>query len=491
MSDVATVCSAPIVGAARARGLDPAELAAGLDLRMADLENPRRRIPWESFVIFAERAANMLGPETLEELAAAATLDNVPRPIRRVLPRLRDSRPLFRFAARWWGPWVFRGTRGRCEVLPDGRIREVVRILPDHAPCPEFLAGIRGTLRAMPRLLGQPDALVTLEQDGREGEYIITPPPRRSSSAKTSPPGFDTLRQLGGILARAGDVDCDAFHQEIVRLLHEQRGVAGVRLAQYDEGNQVREAVAGITAGAPAEAWPLRIANRQVGLLELWHAGKGALAPLAEFVPWIAFALEYGRSKALVGQLVGLIVEDVRDWEWVERRLEQIAARRVEDSPSGREPAEWPPGDPETIDLAELVYAMISRLHLLTGDEVQLELRCAEGLRTAVSDRNQLESLVASVVEILCDIGSEEIRIETRAVAEGGHAAVERTAEILVCGRGGELDSVSRSWLQTALELGDTVRLLTDSDIGGEPGRAVGVRVRLPLRTPFANGRLH
>jgi hypothetical protein len=446
MSDVASVCSAPIVGEARARGLDPAELAAGLDLRLADLENPRRRIPWRSFVVFAERAANMLGPETLEELAAAATLDTVPRPIRRVLPRLRDSRPLFGFAARWWGPWIFRGTRGRCEVLPDGRIREVVRILPGYAPCPEFLTSIRGTLRAMPRLLNQPDALVTFEQDGREGEYIITPPFRRTRSGKALPPRRDTLGQLGGILARAGDGDSDALHRDIVRLVQQQHGIAGVRLAEYDETDHVREFVAGTTMGAPSEAFPLRIADRH----------------------------------------------HVRDWERVERRLEQIATRRVEDPSSSAEPAEWPPGERETIDLAEFVYSMASCLRELTGDAVQLELCCAEGLLPIFSDRNQLESLIEYAVETLCDIGSEEIRIEAHAVAEGGQAAAEpTTAEILVWGRGGELAPGSRSRLQTALELLYTGLLVSDLDIEGEQGRAVGVRISLPLRTHPARGRLH
>jgi hypothetical protein len=492
MSDVASVCSAPIVGEARARGLDPAELAAGLDLRLADLENPRRRIPWRSFVVFAERAANMLGPETLEELAAAATLDTVPRPIRRVLPRLRDSRPLFGFAARWWGPWIFRGTRGRCEVLPDGRIREVVRILPGYAPCPEFLTSIRGTLRAMPRLLNQPDALVTFEQDGREGEYIITPPFRRTRSGKALPPRRDTLGQLGGILARAGDGDSDALHRDIVRLVQQQHGIAGVRLAEYDETDHVREFVAGTTMGAPSEAFPLRIADRPIGQLEFWRAGEDVMAPLRELVPWIAFAVEYGRSKALVTRLVASLMDHVRDWERVERRLEQIATRRVEDPSSSAEPAEWPPGERETIDLAEFVYSMASCLRELTGDAVQLELCCGEGLLPIFSDRNQLESLIEYAVETLCDIGSEEIRIEARAVAEGGQAAAEpTTAEILVWGRGGELAPGSRSRLQTALELLYTGLLVSDLDIEGEQGRAVGVRISLPLRTHPARGRLH
>lgn len=489
MSHVATVCSAPIVREARARGLDPAELVEGLDVRLEDLERPRGRVPWAPFVIFARRAADLLGTETLEELAAAATLDSVPRPIRRVLPRLRDSRPLFRLAARWWGPWVFRGTRGRCELLPDGRVREVVRILPGYAPCPEFLSGIQGTLRAMPRLLDQPDALVTFEQDGREGEYIITPPPARSRREKKSAPRIDALRHLGRALDRGGEPD--ALHQNIVRLLKEQRGVAGVRLESYDQRGGVREVVAGTTAGAPAVARPLRIADREIGQLQLWCVGERAPASLRELVPWIAFAVDYGRSRALVAQLLELLIEDVRDWERVERRLEQIAARCVDHPSANVEAARSTPGDPETTDLADFVYGMASRLHVLTGDEVQLALSCAEELPPAFGNRRELESFVAILVEILCDIGSEEIRIEARAVAEAGRAAGRRTtAELLVWGRGDELVPVPRRHLQTALDLAYPDLLPT---VLGESGSntAVGVRVRLPLRTLPASGRVH
>ena len=178
MSEVATLCSAPIIGEARARGLDPRPLADGLSASLAQLENRRGRIAWRDFVPFADRAEKMLGAETIETLAAIETIETVPGPIRRMLPFLRDSRPLFLLAPRVWGPWIFRGSRGRCERLADGRLREIVQILPEYAACPAFLSGLRGTLCAMPKLLGQEEAIVTLEQDGREGEFIITPPPR-------------------------------------------------------------------------------------------------------------------------------------------------------------------------------------------------------------------------------------------------------------------------------------------------------------------------
>jgi hypothetical protein len=555
MTDIACVCSAPIIGEVRTRGLDPLPLLAGLDLSLADLEDPRGRIPWRDFVVFAERAEKMLGKETLEELAAAATVAYVPAPIRRILPRLRDSRPLFTLAARWWGPWVFHGTRGTCEVLPDGRLREIVQILPEYPACPEFLSGIRGTLRAMPRLLDQPDALVTLVQDGREGEFLITPPPRRGRSRRRlldrrprfgrglgwrarrqlaraeddlEELGFareqllvskrsaqsmsalldeqsrrlDALRELGLTLVR--DSDIDALQRDIVRLLRQQLDLGGVRLSRHGgEERRMREAAAGSLAGAPTQTWPLRIADRTIGLLELWGVGaKDPLAPLQDLLPWIAIAIESGGSKALVAQLLTVLEEDVRDWSRVEQRLEQTLARH-EPAPSpgpgrttaahtGTTPAFWSLGDLGAVDLAQFLHALTPRLRQLAGDGVQLELRSADDLCLALTGGGQAESFLEDVVEILRDLGSEQIRIETRAVPMRRYAELRgTTAEILIWGRGRSMAPTSRSRLLSALGPPDRGLFAADLEIRSEADGTVSVRVRLPLLAPVPGGSPH
>jgi hypothetical protein len=554
MTDIACVCSAPIIGEVRTRGLDPLPLLAGLDLSLADLEDPRGRIPWRDFVVFAERAEKMLGKETLEELAAAATVAYVPAPIRRILPRLRDSRPLFTLAARWWGPWVFHGTRGTCEVLPDGRLREIVQILPEYPACPEFLSGIRGTLRAMPRLLDQPDALVTLVQDGREGEFLITPPPPRARSVRPlrfarswfgrdlgwgarrqraqaerelEEIGFaqeqlletkrraqwmaallderssrlDAVQQLGLTLVRNSDID--SLEQDIVRLVQQQLGASGVRLSQHGgDRYPVRETVSGSLAGAPAQALPLRVAGDSIGLLELWGVGaKDRLAPLHDLLPWIAIALESGGSKALVARLVRLLAEDERDWRRMKRYLKQVLAElRDATSPIPERAGEhgsagvasWPVGDLEPVDLAQFLYALVPRLRRLAGDDVQLELRCADGLRPALPEGNRLGSLVADAVQILSDAGSEQIWIETRVAPEPGYATLEPTAaEILVWGRGRSMDAASTSRLLAALDLSDLSPLAVDVDVPNDADGAVRVRVRLLLLGSAPRGWPH
>src|SRR5215472_5051383 len=137
LSDVTCACCSPLVAEIRARGLDPEPLVEGLGLPLSEFENPRNRVPWDPFTVFAARAAEMLGgADQIEEIAVRSAADGVPRFLRRLLPHLGSARPIYLVGARWWGPWVFRGTRSTCEELADGRLREVIEILPGYAECP-------------------------------------------------------------------------------------------------------------------------------------------------------------------------------------------------------------------------------------------------------------------------------------------------------------------------------------------------------------------
>ena len=103
---VAGLCSAPIVAEIRTRGHSVQALVEGTGASIERFEDPRGRIPWTCFAPFAERAMRMLGEDVIRDLASEAVVDAVPSAIRRILPRLTDSRPLFHLAPRWWGPWA-------------------------------------------------------------------------------------------------------------------------------------------------------------------------------------------------------------------------------------------------------------------------------------------------------------------------------------------------------------------------------------------------
>jgi hypothetical protein len=314
----------------------------------------------------------MLGPEVLQEVAARATVEFAPGPIRRLLPHLRDSRPLFTLAPRWWGPWVFRGSRGTCEALPDGRLREIVRILPEFDACPEFLEALQGTLRGMPRLLRQADALVTVDHDGREAEFMITPPPRRAGwrrrsrayddavhdleefgfareqileSARTihrlsakvdvQSKSLASLEKLGRCLVQERPEAFDALIDEMAELVRSELDLRGVRILRRGRGT--RWQTRGLAEKSPDHRIALSVGARGVGSLEVWGpVSADARAQLDVIVPWIAFCLECGGSKSLATHLVSLLSDQVEDWDRMEQRLASLTAELSESSPATR-----------------------------------------------------------------------------------------------------------------------------------------------------------
>ena len=375
MSDVTCACCAPLVAEIRARGLDPEPLVAGLDVALSDLENPRSRIPWDPFTVVAGRAADLLGgAEQIEEIALRSAADSVPRFLRRLLPHLGSARPIYLVGARWWGPWVFRGTRATCEDLADGRLREVIEILPGYAECPLFFQGIRGVLRAMPLLFGQPEAVVDLRHDGRRGEFLITPPPARKRLRKL-------FRRRAAVSALPGDLEELGFHQEqlresmrrtrvtgvllaeksrrletlqrlgrelshwqeegelaraVIRLLEQQFPVRGVQLSgkAREGGGFAVLASSGDRSGPPSATHVLGAASGPVGRLELWGLGDRGAAPhdealLRELLPWIGVAFENAQSEAALRGLTQWLEADLADWARLERRLEGALEERA------------------------------------------------------------------------------------------------------------------------------------------------------------------
>lgn len=371
-------------------------LVEGTGAAIECFEDPRGRVPWTSFVPFAARATRLLGVDVIQDLASNAVVDSVPAAIRRLLPRLTDSRPLFHLAPRWWGPWVFQGTVGICETLPDGRLREIVKIRPEHEPCPEFLTGLTGTLRAIPRLTGQSDALVEVEHDGREAEFLITPPPRlrlrdrwrkqpvrrardagatrraRSALEEIEEIGFaseallterrslhllsaeldreqrdkTTLQGLADLLLGKAGVKTDSLLEGLVALLIERDEIVGasISLRSSAEGScdsaedeQRATACGGRRSGSPDRTVALRVGDREIGQLALWAVLEGDdLDRVAPLEAWIAFALEFGEARALNARLRRLLEENAADWQDMESRLERLVTHLNLPPPSGK-----------------------------------------------------------------------------------------------------------------------------------------------------------
>jgi len=336
----------PVVDEVRARGIAPERLLGGLPIELHELGNPRRRISWDDFAELARRCTELLGPDAFEELAARSAERALPAPLRWLLARAGGARRAYRMGP-FWGGRVFRATRARCEVLPDGRLRQVIEILPPYRESPEFFRGVKGLLRATPRLFGEPDALVELECDGRRGEFLIEPvprPPRAGLLARLAdrrrhgaPDGANTAERFARELARArGWRDLPAV---AVRLIQRELGVTGAALA-LGEARQADEVVAaaGARAGRPVTVRPLVFARRTVGSLQLWTPegralGEQAEQRLAALRPVLALLLDSLHVDATNRHLLDLLERNLSDWKRVEASLERIAGEGGEHDP--------------------------------------------------------------------------------------------------------------------------------------------------------------
>jgi hypothetical protein len=337
VSEVACVFR-PFVDEVRARGIASEQLLHGLPVELEDLGNPRRRISWDDFTEIARRSTTLLGPGAFGEIAFRSAHLALPAPLRWLLiGRWRDVRRLYRAGPRW-GSRVFRSTRAECEVLEDGRVRQVIEILPEYRESLEFFDGVAALLRTAPRLFGEPDAEVELVCDGRRGEFLIEPrwgPERETLRARLVRFGSrarrrGTAERFVDRLSRARD--WREVPRAAARLLLNELEVRGAALSLGEPAHHARPVVAaaGDRSGRPATVRPLRFARRPVGSLVLWTHEDGALGERAErrlyaLRPLLALLLERADVDAANRDLVEMLERNLSDWQRVEAHLERIA----------------------------------------------------------------------------------------------------------------------------------------------------------------------
>ncbi|MGI9592696.1 MAG: ATP-binding protein [Myxococcota bacterium] len=176
MNQVSCRASAVIIRSLVARGVDPAHPTRGAGVDLETLEDESARISWSAYLRVLENTAELFGgPDGLEELSAAfyPQSDGL---LRSLASQLVSPRALYHMGARWYGPWLYPCTRAECEDLPDGRIRQVIRILPDYEDSETFFHAMSGGMRTVPALLGLPASEVEMERAPRQATYTIKPP---------------------------------------------------------------------------------------------------------------------------------------------------------------------------------------------------------------------------------------------------------------------------------------------------------------------------
>ena len=338
MTDVACLFGA-VLDEFERRDIAPGLLVEGLDVDPSTLRNPRRRVSWDQFAEMSRRTAMILGEDALEEVAGRAASVALPRPVQRALSWVVDPAAAYAMGARFWGPRIFRPTKASFEELDDGRLREVIEILPGFRESPEFFHGVRGLLRVMPRMFGLPDAEVELRHDGRRGEFTVTLAthgtaahvPRSASHPTGTPkvltksPSRDSMGRLRQLVARVSNTR--ELVEGTLRLLEEQYALDGLRISRVNESPNPspfdRPVERGDASGLPARVLTIRAPGGPAALLEVFEGSGRALlqeeaAELSELLPWLGLAIENADARENVRRLTFLLndgLQDVRNLE--------------------------------------------------------------------------------------------------------------------------------------------------------------------------------
>ncbi len=161
--------------AAERFGLSSGRLFEGLPLTPASKPD---RFDWDTLCALHERLAELCeGRATLDKVGEL--LFDVPTMQRlcAAVQLIASPRMLYWAGHMWAAPSTFRNVHNTYEELSDDTLRLTATIGEPYRDSPELFMINQGVFRAMPRLLGLPDARVELELRPRVGVYTIHLPP--------------------------------------------------------------------------------------------------------------------------------------------------------------------------------------------------------------------------------------------------------------------------------------------------------------------------
>lgn len=368
MDEISCRALGPVLQALEARGIALSRLTDGIDVSPETLLDPRKRIDWNVLTLLCERLEEMCGgPEALEEFLyqhfqnpAFATFGKIARAFAR-------PRDLYWIGTRWFGGSLFSIVQADFADLPDGRLRETLRIPWPYRDCPQLFHILRGPLRAVPSVIGLADSQVEMEISPRQVVYTITPPKpvrhpmgrlRRTFSAHfalrtlveelnsqqmriaSQAVDLQRINLIGQALGK--EIELDKLVDTLVIALQTHMPDRGIALwfQPIDEAAELELRREGDTVGEPTRSYPLIMANRLVGHLDVWgEEDPDARRPdlLDELIPWIAMALDNARSYAALRErnegLEERVKERTRDLERTIRQLRSelsVERRRAE-----------------------------------------------------------------------------------------------------------------------------------------------------------------
>ena len=188
MSDVSCRVFTYFHAAEKAGWLNLDVLLDGFPLSRAFLETPGNRVPWHQWRQLCERSARQLGtPERIRDSGAFAVNPTIAGYFGPAMTLFSSPRDIYRIAFRWLCPSIYRSHIFTFAELPDGRVELTIELRDGHEGCLSFMLMFEGGIRAAPRFVQLPDAIVqTMSLTDRKSVFVVTPPVNRTLTSRIS-----------------------------------------------------------------------------------------------------------------------------------------------------------------------------------------------------------------------------------------------------------------------------------------------------------------
>ena len=174
-------------------------------------------IEWVDFVDFMKRLEHHVGgPEGLEACGERVSELKPARTLQSLVGFSASPYSLYRAASLWALRRAIPGVETRIKEVQPNRLEIRVRLKDGLRPCPQLFHLATGGARALPRILGMCDAVVSARVGDSEAQYQITVPPSRTLWARVTRI-FQTLFSASSVLQflEAQQLELHAKHEAL------------------------------------------------------------------------------------------------------------------------------------------------------------------------------------------------------------------------------------------------------------------------------------
>lgn len=181
------------------RGVDARSLIGDLPISVDAQGRVTRIVEWAHFVDFLRRLENQVeGADGLEKLGEMICEMKPARLLQSLAGLTASPFMLYRAASQWALRRALPGVQSSIEQISETDLVIRACVPETLRSCPQLFHIAIGGARALPRILGMPDAVVSPEIGEREAVFQITVPPSRTMTAR--------VRRFRQMLFSAGSV---------------------------------------------------------------------------------------------------------------------------------------------------------------------------------------------------------------------------------------------------------------------------------------------